>query len=240
MSSWKMLIAPLMVALLSLSAAAETPINPTPAPAPSDDAPAENNPEFHKILLDIGATYQTWGRVDDESRWAPFLCRMPLPSRVKMSDSGDEDTHGQKLYYLFAKDRDAYWATNPEKFPDAPKTTIGQTIVKQSWHPEMVSSPEKPADPDTMRAYQNTFNAQRDDGGSHHPYIEKEGTTYKASALIGLYVMTKLDPKTPGTDEGWVYGTLSPDGKTVTSSGRVASCMGCHTQVKGDRLFGFK
>jgi hypothetical protein len=37
---------------------------------------------------------------------------------------------------------------------------------------------------------------------------------------------------------GWVYGTVAPDG-TVTSAGRVASCMGCHTpSAKHERLFG--
>ena len=46
-----------------------------------------------------------------------------------------------------------------------------------------------------------------------------------------------LDPKTPGTDDGWVYGTVSADGKTVTSAGRVDSCMRCH-ETRKDRVFG--
>jgi hypothetical protein len=50
--------------------------------------------------------------------------------------------------------------------------------------------------------------------------------------------MYKLDAKTPGTDEGWVYGTVTPDGKDVTCAGRVASCMGCHADAPHDRLFG--
>ena len=50
--------------------------------------------------------------------------------------------------------------------------------------------------------------------------------------------MVKLDPATPGTDEGWVYGTVSPDGKAVGAAGRVASCMKCHAEAKSDRLFG--
>jgi hypothetical protein len=50
--------------------------------------------------------------------------------------------------------------------------------------------------------------------------------------------MFKLDPKTPGTDEGWVYGTVSADGKQVTSAGRVESCMRCHQKAPHDRLFG--
>jgi hypothetical protein len=61
---------------------------------------------------------------------------------------------------------------------------------------------------------------------------------YKAAKPAGLFVMMKLDPKTPGTDAGWVYGTLSADGKAVTAAGKVESCMKCHQDAKHDRLFG--
>ena len=50
--------------------------------------------------------------------------------------------------------------------------------------------------------------------------------------------MFKLDPQTPDTDEGWVYGTVTPDGKKVTSAGKVESCMKCHQRAPHDRLFG--
>lgn len=40
---------------------------------------------------------------------------------------------------------------------------------------------------------------------------------YRTDKLQGLFIMLKQDPGTPGTDEGWVYGTVSADGKTVTS-----------------------
>lgn len=53
-----------------------------------------------------------------------------------------------------------------------------------------------------------------------------------------LFIMAKLDPKTAGTDQGWVYGTVTPDGKTVTAAGRVESCMKCHQAARHDRLFG--
>ncbi len=42
--------------------------------------------------------------------------------------------------------------------------------------------------------------------------------------------MMKLDEKTPYTAEGWVYTTVSPDGKTVPSAGKLASCMKCHQE----------
>jgi hypothetical protein len=47
-----------------------------------------------------------------------------------------------------------------------------------------------------------------------------------------------MDPKTPGTDNGWVYGTVTADGKQVTSAGRVKSCMACHQRAPNDRVFG--
>jgi hypothetical protein len=48
--------------------------------------------------------------------------------------------------------------------------------------------------------------------------------------------MTKVAARA-GTDAGCVYGTVAPDG-TVTSAGRVASCMGCHVRdAKRERLF---
>src|SRR5436190_806504 len=57
-----------------------------PIPAPS--APREAKPEkpftnhkaFHPRLLEIAREYETYGRVDDEYRWAPWLCRKPQAS----------------------------------------------------------------------------------------------------------------------------------------------------------------
>ena len=66
----------------------------------------------------------------------------------------------------------------------------------------------------------------------------KGDKVYKAAKQGDLFVMTKLDPKSPGTDEGWVYATLSPDGKKLTSAGMIESCMQCHRETKTDRLFG--
>ena len=51
--------------------------------------------------------------------------------------------------------------------------------------------------------------------------------------------MAKLAPETPGTDEGWIYGTVAPDG-TVTSAGLVESCMECHDSAPHERLFGVR
>src|SRR5262245_53486232 len=60
--------------------------------------------ELHQLPKE----YEKWGRVDDEAHWAPWLCRMPAPGMARFSKSDDADTHGQKLYSLFARDRHDY------------------------------------------------------------------------------------------------------------------------------------
>jgi hypothetical protein len=168
----------------------------------------------------IAAEYRSWGRVDDELRWAPSLCRIPLPGVARMSESDDVATHGQKLYSVFAKMRDAY--------PDGPQ--LGQVVVKESWTAERVTDPAATYDPQAPRSYP--------DGGDHfYPYARKGTETFRAGAPAGLYIMMRVDPATPSSDEGWVYATITAAGE-VTAAGRVASCMGCHVQADHERLFG--
>jgi hypothetical protein len=59
-------------------------------------------------------------------------------------------------------------------------------------------------------------------------------------APAGLFVMALLDPATPGTDQGWVYGVTTPDHKAVIEAGAIASCMKCHEQTGPGRLFGLR
>ena len=63
---------------------------------------------------------------------------------------------------------------------------------------------------------------------------------HHATHIKTLFVMTRVPAQTPGTDEGWVYGTLTPDGRTVTGSGRIEACMDCHAGANRERLFGLK
>src|SRR4030095_1843321 len=80
-------------------------------------AAAPRGPLEARALV-IAAEYQGWGRVDDELRGAPFLCRLPLPGVARMSASTDAQTHGQKLYSVFAKERGQYPAGS----------TVGQVV----------------------------------------------------------------------------------------------------------------
>jgi hypothetical protein len=198
--------------------------------------PATTVPEsikpFSKQILEVAGNYPNYGRVDDEIRWAPWLCRMPEPGKARFSESKDEDTHGRKLYSVFAKDRDNY---NSQSFSKVKiEIPVGQIIVKESWMPEEVKDGKVPQVQQQRRKLPNGTEVLE----SFSPYASRDGKVYKASKMAGLYIMMKTDPKTPDTDQGWIYGTVSADLKQVTSIGKVESCMECHTKAPHDRLFG--
>lgn len=209
----------------------------TAAPAPSSAAfeappPPAGDGIDERFTADVKAafaSYRPWGRVDDEVRWAPFLCRMPNPGRPTMS-AATGGGHGRKLYSLFAKDRASYVKRGADA---GAASSVGQVVVKESYLPEVVQAGASPG----ARARDAVIvNGAQPTADHFDPYVTTDGVTYKAAVLAGVYVMLRRDPKTPGTDDGWVYGTLKPNGE-VTSAGRVASCMGCHT-TKSGRLFG--
>jgi hypothetical protein len=236
MSRSYLALAALLVGAAVLLAAGADP------PPPAEKAPADGTQKgpFDAALLKVAATYTDFGRVDDEMRWAPFLCRMPRPARAYASASKEADTHGQKLYSLFVKNPTDYpLSSEPVKNPEAAKTwraKVGQAIVKQSWVPEELK--EAPAKLE-LRVRLDPKDAKtlfRDD--HFVPYARKGDKLFKASKQADLFIMLKRDPTTAETDDGWVYGTVTPDGKKVTSAGKVESCMGCHQQAVRDRLFG--
>jgi hypothetical protein len=225
-------------ALSFLLLAASSGLRSRSAPAP---APAPAPKPFHDLLKKAAGEYLSYGRVDDEMRWAPWLCRAPLPGTAHVSASKDSDTHGRKLYSLFAKDHGAYVGLAGLKTVPA-----GQVLVKQSWVPEEAKGvrPGGPRFGDKDVIITPPFGVPGDRKPYHqrdrfYPYAtDKQGKVFKAARQADLFIMLKLAPDTRGTDQGWVYGTVTPDGKTVTSAGRVESCMKCHQQAKHDRLFG--
>src|SRR5262245_25540832 len=79
-----------LLASLSPSPAADPPAKTAgSASIPGDvqklgEAPV-NSAQFHARLLEVAKTYETFGRVDDEYRWAPWLCRRPQPSEARFS-----------------------------------------------------------------------------------------------------------------------------------------------------------
>lgn len=158
----------------------------------------------------VARAYIMWGRVDDELRWAPYLCRMPSPSRPRVSQA-DAGSHAQKVYFLYARDHRAYTSRASSRL---------QVVVKESWTHRPV---------DLAHAVQVS--------GEALVARTPEGATVEPDRFAGLFVMMRVDARDPRSDRGWVYGTVSPTG-AVTSVGRVASCMGCHVEAGPGRLFG--
>jgi hypothetical protein len=195
------------------------------------DGPALANvaSAFESRLLEIAGSYESYGRLDPDFRWAPEDCRMPPPPRPRFSDSRDPATHGQKLYSLFVKEVLAYTSFSAVSSP------VGQVVVKEAWVPEEVKDAGLKQEPVVRKV--KVRGVEQED--RFIPYARgKDEWLYHAKEKAALFIMYKLDPKTPGTDEGWVYGTVTADGKKVTSAGRVESCMGCHKDAPHDRLFG--
>lgn len=177
---------------------------------------------FDARLLEIANSYKNYPRFNDHLVVGPTLCAPGFTSSdtkpmMRVSASQDSTTHGRKVYWLYVKE--AAPGSAPGDYVAAGKPNpIGQVTVKESWVAEEVKPGDKNADTSAL-AYHN-------------------GRTYHAGTRADLFIMYKLDPQTPGTDQGWVYGTVSADGKTVTSAGRLDNCIQCHKDAPHDRLFG--
>ena len=191
----------------------------------SSIAVAKPEARFVATIREVAAPYQKWGRVDSAPNIAPMMCDMPGPEhpawgsrgRVHLSEAADAP-HGTKLYYLWASDRAGYLAVGKQP------VATGFTIVKESFAAKPIAAPSK---------QEPSF-----DGPPLHAKLRVGETWMTTGEAKGLYVMTKLGTA-EGTDAGWIYGTITPGG-TVTSAGRVASCIGCHEAAPHDRLFGPK
>lgn len=200
-------------------------------------------------LLTIAKEYREWGPVDTMASWAPLLCRRPMASdlhqvELRASKSDDDETHGRKIYLLYARDRAAY-----KKAPNQTQE-IGQAIVKQAWrpaeHPEserneegyarLVAHLEKIGFPSS---HTMTIDGKETEMPIA-PYVDRGEKIYRPDELDSLFIMFKMkdEDEDEHSDNGWIYGTVSADGQTVTSSGRLDNCMGCHIDAGDDRLFG--
>ena len=169
-----------------------------------------NDSRFEKRLLEIASEYREQYALDVDG--IQWAPEFCLPPPISISDVTSDRAHGQKLYYLFVKRLASYADAAKKSQP------VGQAIVKQSWVPR-----EAKGDDTVTTAY-----------------VERDGKKYVPDRPADLFVMFKEAPETRGTDRGWIYGTVTPDLKQVTSVGRIASCMECHEQAQPDRVFGTK
>jgi hypothetical protein len=218
------------LALTLLSGCVERPEPASPADVPAKEA-------FRDRLLEIAGEYErAYAAVHAATDWALADCVMP-PVTPGFSRSGDAATHGRKLAYYFVKRGPDGGSIKGYVAKDGPNP-VGQAVVKEAWVPEEIDGRGPLPGPVTR-----TRKVRADGKGLEQkvrfvPYAWRGDKLYRAKEKAGLFVMYKVDPATPGTDEGWVYGTVTADGKAVTSAGRVASCMGCHRKAPYDRLFG--
>jgi hypothetical protein len=199
---------------------------------------------FDERLLEIASSYESYQRMgpEEEMRVAPVACapvgRRPGILALGYSNSTDSATHGRKLYSVFVRNLPAWPRWDVYVVRGGPNP-VGQVVVKESWVAEEVPDDGKPLKPKAKQTQGNGGAEPLPDISEEFvPYARHEGRLYHAASKSALFIMYKLEPGTPGTDEGWVYGTVTPDGKQVTSAGRVESCMGCHRDAPHDRLFG--
>lgn len=202
-----------------------------------------------EILATVRGYATTWptalapdALVQTEPDRAPFDCRAPSwyvdpsTSEAKTDPSG----HGHKLYYLYAKDVHAYRAQSGlvlnyngfERLDPGPPVTaqpVGQVIIKEAWTDVPMNEGEQvPPRPTALptRALERTW---------------IDGKAHRIGEKAALFAMVKVaDHEVPGSDAGWVYATLPPDGGTLTSYGTLPTCMRCHTKAPSDRIFGVK
>ncbi len=164
-----------------------------------------------------------------------------------MSAAPDGSPHGRTLYTLYARDEDAYlamsfrWLFERPTAPGTPSSEpiinpVGQVVVKQAFTPEPADELRARYDAWQGRSWNADEAAQWRDVGSCA--LGDDGHLYRAGPLAALFVMLKLEPGTPGTDNGWVYATIAPDLTTITSMGAIESCVQCHQQTDRDRLYG--
>lgn len=219
----------------------------TNAEAPEREKPGTSPLSFDDRLLQIAQSYQSYHHLGGaESRWASDLClpirSLPEPPVMGLSASADSSTHGRKMYALYVKNVPGPFGNLDSKTPPTwygPPSPVGQVVVKEAWVPEEVHDGGKELVPISRR-----FKVRTEDGREEEhedtwlPYIRKDGHLYHAARKSGLFIMFKLDPGAPGTDEGWVYGTVTADGRQITTVGRVESCMACHDKAPYDHLFG--
>lgn len=178
-------------------------------------------PNFDGEVLAAAADYLKYPMATRDAGVAPAACAaMPPPPSAKLSNSDDDASHGQKIYFLFAKDDEDY---NVGKGA-AP---VGQVIVKESWVAELSEEPE--------HRYE-----QHASGHEVLAVAWKNEKGYIAKEKGPLFIMLKLAADTPGTDNGWVYATTSADGQTVNEAGKLQNCMECHQDAPRDRLFGLQ
>lgn len=228
---------------VSSPAPSTIPVTPPQTHAAVAAVEPERDARFVAPVLAAARAYRAWGRVDATPHEAPAPCAFggPTPTPVQLS-AAEVGPHGKKLYYLWASDPGLYRAGRGE-------VPAGFAIVKESFAAVPQASADAPPTPtaEKLRAEWAAPTTTFTTPDGHHLGIGEP---------TGLFVMVKVGPGA-GTDDGWVYGTVtaevagtgsgagSGDGTgaeaRVLRAGRIASCMKCHdARATRERLFGLR
>ena len=211
--------------------------SPSPASSLAPSAPSVPPSEWATPLKEAAAAYKNWTRVSDSANWSPARCIFVPPEGAQLSQA-EVGAHARKLYFLYAKQAKEYLSiTYPvglagdhnDQHPTNLQQPVGQVIVKEAFHPVAATVAEAkaamtPTDIAERRYIPSTFCGVGDQ-------LSRMGD------LQGLYVMLKTPPGSAGTDDGWVYATITPAGE-ITAAGKITSCIECHADAPHDRLFG--
>ncbi len=212
--------------------------------------------DWRAAVARTAAEYRVWGALTVGARWAPLDCDAPdnwEKGPLFASRAAGSRGHARKLYLLYASDADAYLGftdafagtvfdaevpTGPDgaRSPRPSEVPPGFALVKESYEPVETAPAAGPLEHSLMALLAPEQHVEE----TTYPFATRDGKLYRIGARRDLFVMEKvaLAAGAPeNTDAGWIYGTVSPEG-TVTSAGRVASCMECHARAPRDRLFG--
>ena len=164
----------------------------------------EKNPKpqavsFEARVLEVAQDYESFGRVDSELRIAPVRCAAPPPPGFGMSKSNDPGTHGRKLYSLFVKERPHILLIDGSNLA---ANLVGQAIVKETWASEKVKDASTLPEAVTRKIKVRRGDRVEEIEDSFRPWVRTEDGLDRATQKAALFIMLKLDPKTPGTDKG--------------------------------------
>ena len=182
--------------------------------------PDVNDVRFHPAIKTAAEKYLEYAmvntasmKVPDKDATAEEVFLEDPAARMSQAESG----HDQKLYFLFAKDI-AHYVNR-----DGSESPVGQALVKEAWT-------AVPGNPDARNLRNHACLIRV------NPRVAVGDKTLELGKRSDLFVMLKQDPKTEGSDQGWVYGVIDPKSHEIKSAGAVASCIACHGGEK-DSLF---
>lgn len=212
----------------------------SPAPAVESAAPVQTavDAEAARSLMDRIAKGYSWLARADGLYWAPWDCKAPPPPPTFASAATDGE-HARKLYHLRMQSPEAYVSATGSTLP----SQVGIPVQGRDAGPWLkfagppdASAPEWSvfAETDQVLVKESYFPHECTDDSIRA--VKMSGKTFCLDQPGALFVMARPRAAKTATDDGWIYGTIS--GGTVTSSGLVASCMGCHQKAPHGRMFG--